>query len=70
MIESIELGTKKTAPDKPPKGFRCRLGWHRWDKGRDTEDGHVYLICRLCGERGDDRPGPAGGYGSFHWFSN
>ena len=27
--------------------WRCRLGWHRWDK-RVTDGGQSYLVCRRC----------------------
>jgi hypothetical protein len=70
VSEAIEQGNQETAPDKASRRLRCRLGWHRWDKGHPTEDGRTYRTCRLCGEDEDDRPGPAGGYGGFHEFSN
>ena len=69
MSDAIEHGDEESAPARPRR-LRCRLGWHRWDKGHLTEDDRTYRTCRLCGEDEDDRPGPVGGYGGFHEFSN
>jgi hypothetical protein len=70
MSEALEQGDIEAGPARAPRHLRCRLGWHRWDEGHPTEDARTYRTCRLCGEDEDDRPGPVGGYGGFHSFSN